>query len=79
MIQLYGKIYALGGHNGLSIFESVEVYDPNKGSWTEVVPMLSKRCRLGVATLGGKIYACGGYDGSAFLKSVEVFDPVANK
>lgn len=41
--------------------------------------MLSKRCRLGVATLGGKIYACGGYDGSAFLKSVECFDPVANK
>ena len=47
MIQLYGKIYALGGHNGLSIFESVEVYDPNKGSWTEVVPMLKHRSAAG--------------------------------
>ena len=79
VVQLYGKIYALGGHNGLSIFDSVESYDVNTDRWTEVVPMLSKRCRLGVATLGGMIYACGGYDGSAFLKSVEVFDPVANK
>ena len=41
--------------------------------------MLSKRCRLGVASLAGKIYACGGYDGSSFLRSVEVFDPVENK
>ncbi len=41
--------------------------------------MLSKRCRLGVATLNGKIYACGGYDGSSFLRSVECFDPVTNK
>jgi kelch-like protein 18 len=41
--------------------------------------MLSKRCRLGVATLNGKIYACGGYDGSSFLRSVEVFDPLLNK
>jgi hypothetical protein len=25
LVQLSGKIYALGGHNGLSIFDSVEV------------------------------------------------------
>ena len=78
MVQLYGNIYALGGHNGLSIFESVEVYDPATNEWDETVPMLNKRCWLGVATLGGKIYACGGYDGSSFLRTVECFDPVAN-
>ena len=37
--------------------------------------MLSKRCRLGVATLNGKIYVCGGYDGSGFLMTAEVFNP----
>ena len=41
--------------------------------------MLSKRCRLGVASLNGKLYACGGYDGSVFLKTVETYDPVINK
>ena len=65
---LEGKIYALGGHNGLSIFESVEFYDSRKGIWEECRAMLSKRCRLGVAALNGKIYAVGGYDGSSFLR-----------
>ena len=37
MVQLYGNIYALGGHNGLSIFESVEVYDPATNEWDETV------------------------------------------
>ena len=78
VVQLFGKIYALGGHNGLSIFDSVELFDTQSGVWSETVPMLSKRCRLGVATLNGKIYACGGYDGSSFLRSVECFDPVTN-
>ena len=79
VVQINGKIYALGGHNGLSIFESVECLDTSTGKWAEVTPMLTKRCRLGVATLRGRIYACGGYDGSSFLKSVEVFDPAANR
>jgi kelch-like protein 18 len=66
---------ALGGHDGLSIFDSVERYDPASDTWTKVKSMLSRRCRLGVATLNGKLYACGGYDGSSFLKSVECYDP----
>jgi hypothetical protein len=64
----------------LSSFSPVtQVYDTATGCWVETVAMLSKRCRLGVATLNGKIYACGGYDGSSFLRSVECFDPVTNK
>lgn len=38
-----GYIYALGGHDGLSIFDSVEKYDINTDTWTEVTPMLTKR------------------------------------
>ena len=68
VVHLDNNIYALGGHNGLSIFESVEVYDSRKGTWSECKSMLSKRCRLGVAALNGKIYAVGGYDGSSFLR-----------
>ena len=49
MVQLLGKMYALGGHNGLSIFDSVEEYDTQTECWAETVPMLSKRCRLGVS------------------------------
>lgn len=50
VVQLLGKMYALGGHNGLSIFDSVEEYDTQTECWAETVPMLSKRCRLGVGS-----------------------------
>lgn len=52
----------------------VERYDPRTDTWAVVKPMLTRRCRLGVATLNGKLYVCGGYDGSTFLQSVEVYD-----
>jgi kelch-like protein 18 len=51
---LNGYVYALGGHDGLSIFDSVEKYDPAKNIWTKVASMLNRRCRLGVATLNGE-------------------------
>jgi len=72
VVELDGRIFALGGHNGLSIFESVEVLNDPLGlkgpddplgaatGWREAAPMLSKRCRLGVAALGGAAYAAGG-------------------
>jgi kelch-like protein 18 len=66
-------------HSDLFSIPVAQVYDTATGCWVETVAMLSKRCRLGVATLNGKIYACGGYDGSSFLRSVECFDPVTNK
>ncbi len=49
----------------------MECFNNLTRTWTQVAPMLSKRCRLGVASLNGKLYACGGYDGSVFLKTVE--------
>ena len=52
-VTLQGKIYALGGRNGRSIFNSVEMLDTVTGVWVETVPMLSKRCGLGAATLHG--------------------------
>lgn len=68
-VAALGKfVYALGGHDGLSIFDSVERYDPQSNTWTKVTPMLNRRCRLGVAALNGNLYACGGYDGNSFLQ-----------
>lgn len=52
----------------------MERYDPQLGHWLPVTPMLTKRCRLGVATLNGKLFVCGGYDGSTFLRTVEMYN-----
>lgn len=70
---------ALSQTTVLFVSQQVERYDPLIQRWTTVKPMLSRRCRLGVATLNGKIYVCGGYDGSTFLQTVEMFDPAVNE
>lgn len=57
----------------------MERYDPHTCQWTSVTPMMTKRCRLGVATLNGKLYVCGGYDGATFLQTVEMYDPLTDK
>lgn len=41
--QFLGYVYALGGHDGLSIFDSVERYDPSSNTWTEATSMLTRR------------------------------------
>ena len=65
--------------NSSLLSRQVECYNNITGSWSETTPMLTKRCRLGTASLNGKIYIAGGYDGNVFLKTVDCFDPVTNK
>ncbi|CAL1262525.1 unnamed protein product [Larinioides sclopetarius] len=79
VVAFEDHIYALGGHDGLSIFDSVERYNPLTGQWVAMPPMQTRRCRLGVATLNGQIYICGGYDGSTFLLTAEVYNPVTKQ
>lgn len=38
----------------LFFFLQVECYNKMTNKWTSVIPMLTKRCRLGVASLNGK-------------------------
>lgn len=55
------RIFAvMGGHNGVTIFNSVEKFDPLVGRWEKCAPMLHQRCRLGAVGFGGKIYVVGG-------------------
>lgn len=42
--SLSGYIWALGGHDGLSIFDSVERYDPRTDTWVKMESMLTRRC-----------------------------------
>jgi hypothetical protein len=37
-----GKIYAVGGGNGVNNFAEVEMYDPGTDSWMAAPPMLDK-------------------------------------
>ena len=46
----------LGGHDGLSIFNTVERYDPLQENWTMVTPMCYRRCRLGITAATGRLF-----------------------
>ena len=52
----------IGGHDGLSIFNSVERYDPELQQWMFVADMKCQRCRLGVTAAAGKIIRYGTVD-----------------
>ena len=60
MALLGGKMYAVGGHDGISYLKSVEEYDPVADNWKFVKTMFTRRGGAGVAALGGKLYAIGG-------------------
>ena len=76
---LDGKLYAIGGHDGSSRLQTVEMYDPKSNMWTEMPSMLQRRSDFGVAVFEGKIFAIGGFDGQDVLSSVEYFCPVEGK
>ena len=69
------KIYCIGGYNGSSRLNTVEVYDPATNSWEIKTSMPTARSSLVSEVVDGKIYCIGGYNGSLCLNAVEVYDP----
>ena len=60
MALLNNKLYAVGGHDGISYLKSVEEYDLSGDCWKFVKTMYTRRGGAGVAALCGKLYAIGG-------------------
>ncbi|PVD35896.1 hypothetical protein C0Q70_02865 [Pomacea canaliculata] len=72
---LNGRLYAIGGYNGVDRLNTVESFEPSIRKWKKVASMNCKRSALGAAAVGGKLLVCGGYDGVSSLHSVEIYDP----
>ena len=64
-------IYAVGGFDGTSVFQTVEKYDTTTDEWSDGPFMCTKRFALALALVGDKIYAMGGGDGIDVLKKVK--------
>ena len=76
---LNGKIYVVGGFNGFKQFRSVEIFDPQTGTWQSGKAMKKRRSGVAVAAKDGKLYVVGGWSGGAGrLTCGEVFDPKKN-
>ena len=76
-------IYLVGGNGEGGKLSSVELYDPQAASWTQLAGMTGPRSMHGCVALNGKLYAGGGYGATghqqlntaATSSSVEVYNP----
>ncbi|XP_049306928.1 kelch-like protein 5 [Bactrocera dorsalis] len=76
VVELDGKIYAIGGFDGQNALSSVERYTTSDG-WKLVKSLTVGRYDASAVTLNGKIYIMGGFNGTK-LKSVECYNPDSN-
>ena len=69
-------IYVVGGKDEGVRLSTVDMYDPQNASWTQVASMTGPRASHGCVVLDGKLYVVGG-DGPSFqvLDTAEVYDP----
>lgn len=51
VVEIDQHLYALGGNDGSSSLNSVEMYDPQGNKWTMVLSMVTRRSSVGAAVL----------------------------
>ena len=73
-----GKIYVIGGTEGLNSLAEVLEYDPLLDAWTRKADMPTARSDLAVAVWDNKIYALGGVAGETKFMNNEVYDPLSD-
>lgn len=50
-MEINGKLVAIGGNDGNSSHNSVEMYDPESNRWTPLASMVSRRSSVGAAVV----------------------------
>ena len=73
--HLDGKIFALGGHDGLERLRSAEVYNISTNQWGPISDMLHQRSDFASVVHNGSIYVMGGFQGTHYQTSIERYDP----
>lgn len=76
---LQGKLFAIGGYNGLERLSTVEIFEPEIKKWRRISSISKPRSALGSAVLNNRLYVCGGYDGFQSSDTVEVYNPKSDK
>ncbi|XP_054158202.1 kelch-like protein diablo [Oppia nitens] len=73
-----GYMYAIGGNNGIEVFNTMERLDTTTKQWQPMANMSYTRGYFGSAIFMDKIYVCGGYN-SSNEKTCETYDPLTNQ
>jgi N-acetylneuraminic acid mutarotase len=82
-VILDDKIYVMGGRHiqdiSFPVEKSVEMYDPNLNTWTQVADMNAPRAIYSAEVVNGKIYVMGGAQSTDSTNhTMEVYDPQSN-
>uniref|UniRef100_A0A158PAY3 BTB domain-containing protein n=1 Tax=Angiostrongylus cantonensis TaxID=6313 RepID=A0A158PAY3_ANGCA len=79
VVSAQGKLFAIGGHDGVQHLASAEVFDPKQSvGWCRIAPMHTCRRGIAAAALDGAIYAVGGLDDTTCFSTVERYDIESN-
>jgi N-acetylneuraminic acid mutarotase len=74
-VGMVSGIYAIGGYNGTSYLNTVEIYDVSLNHWSSnTLHMPTARGGLAAVFVNGNMYAIGGYNGTSYLNTVEFLD-----
>lgn len=74
-----GRVLTVGGLGAEGTLNSVEIYDPEADTWTNVADTIHSRRNSILATLAdGRVVAAGGQD-SLTVSTAEIFDPTRNQ
>jgi N-acetylneuraminic acid mutarotase len=79
VVALRGRVYAIGGFDGVDIFARVEEYDPGTNSWRARAQMEMPRYFHSAAVANGRIYVFGGFTPFGPTASVEEYDPATDE
>ncbi|XP_004640758.1 kelch-like protein 6 [Octodon degus] len=80
MAVLGGKVYVLGGFDGMQRINNVETYDPFHNCWSEVAPLLVHVSSFAATSHKKKLYVIGGGpNGKLATDKTQCYDPLTNK
>ncbi|XP_062384016.1 kelch-like protein 6 [Sardina pilchardus] len=80
MAVVGGKVYVLGGFDGIQRLKSVEAYDPFHNSWSEATPLSLCVSSFSAASYEKCIYVIGGGpNGKLATDSMQCFDSKTNE
>ncbi|XP_021112046.1 kelch-like protein 6 isoform X1 [Heterocephalus glaber] len=80
MVVVGGKVYVIGGFDGLQRINNVETYDPFHNCWSEVAPLPIHVSSFAATSHKKKLYVIGGGpNGKLATDKTQCYDPSTNK
>ena len=70
-----GRVYVIGGFNGVDVTGVVQIYDPATDTWSAGSAVPTPRSNLISGICGSRIYAIGGFDGASLVALNQSYDP----